>query len=768
MKSWFRWIPCLIVAGLIIPVHAAPLRGGREFRSLNTDRYEIAIQKNGRLDVRLFSGEPVFTDAFPMVWFAGEPGPRPLAIDGRYSGRIGVADPLGEGQGVILKKGNCEWYIRAYPTKPFFAVQAVFVNTTKRPVEVQALLPWCVGPPARGAAYVGKNAADAAVLERRGIFSARITSGPAAGRDHIAVVDRATGRSLLAGFITQNRAENSLEIAPSTKNQDEFSPFRAISFFDPPIVVPPGERLESEVLYLAVAEPDPLEGLERLARATAVVNRVLAQNAVLPNGWHVTDPGLSEAAIVREARVLCEALGDYGWRSVVLDAGWEDPELPFTPDPRRFPNGFPSLLEQLHADGLVVGLTVSPFLAAPDSAMMRRHAEWYIPAGAAGGSSGDALVLDASRPDVLEFLTALARRVSREWNFEAFVDTSAHVLLAAEGFSDRSLTRVEVTRRALDALRQGLGPDRVLITSAVVPAAAPYVDAVLPPVETVSEGQAGWTSLERDMIEDVRRRSAEFYVSPHLWRGIAGPISLDAFSSAGTPRTRMEALAWGTASLLQGATILVSSLPSTIGDDAANLLGRLGGPLTAPARPSDLFTAGPPRFWASRVDTPVGPAFIVGLFNWTASTPEIAELPLRGLGFDPVDYYTVYDFWPDRYLGTTFDVLRVETPPASTRLLVLRPYRETPMLVADSSDAGQRFTYLNSASWDPATRRFTLRFRGDAAGPVVLPVLVPEPFALADVSGDAVEWRQDGATVRIIVRRPADAPEVVLMFDIHD
>ncbi len=139
-------------------------RPGQEYRSLNTDYYQLAIQKNGRIDVALSSGDIVFLDAFPMVRFEGDEKPEALKIDGRWSQRYEVDDALGRGNGMLLKYKNCEWSIRAYPSKPFFAVQVAFINTTKKAVYIAELLPWCVGEPRKGALTLGDGTKQAAIL----------------------------------------------------------------------------------------------------------------------------------------------------------------------------------------------------------------------------------------------------------------------------------------------------------------------------------------------------------------------------------------------------------------------------------------------------------------------------------------------------------------------------------------------------------------------------------------------------------------------------
>ena len=89
------------------------------------------------------------------------------------STRTDVRDNLGQGNGVLLKKSECEWYLNSYETQPFFTVRAVYVNTSKKPVKVKALLPWCVGRArGKGRPRSVRETAKAVFLENeRGMFS---------------------------------------------------------------------------------------------------------------------------------------------------------------------------------------------------------------------------------------------------------------------------------------------------------------------------------------------------------------------------------------------------------------------------------------------------------------------------------------------------------------------------------------------------------------------------------------------------------------------
>ncbi|MCC6486449.1 MAG: hypothetical protein IT364_03040, partial [Candidatus Hydrogenedentes bacterium] len=91
-----------IVAGILSAFAASPMyRPGQEYRTTTSAAYEVSIQKNGRIDVNLTGGDPVFLDAQQMIWLEGEAKAQPLSIDGRHTARQEVSDRLGKGQGMV-------------------------------------------------------------------------------------------------------------------------------------------------------------------------------------------------------------------------------------------------------------------------------------------------------------------------------------------------------------------------------------------------------------------------------------------------------------------------------------------------------------------------------------------------------------------------------------------------------------------------------------------------------------------------------------------
>lgn len=742
-KLWLSALAVLLVAQAAWG-GALLYRPGREFRTITTASYELKVQKNGRVDITLTSGEPVFQNAFPMVWLEGEGAHRPLAVEGRWSLRQPVSDPLGQGHGVALRKKDCEWSLRTYPHKPFFVVKVEFINTSRKPTRVRALLPWCVGQPIKGALSLGPGTADALSL---GTGSKWTYEGeipvPAAGNAFsplsLATVNPRTGRSLIAGFLTQDRAIPQIRLERGAKAEpDVFDLFRAECLFDPPIEVPPNGRLASEVLYLSVGETYPLDGLEGYAQAVALVNRVSRTRPFMPHTAVRFGENATEKAILHGIDYIDAHLKRYGWNHILIDSGWELRPGQFEPDPQRFPHGFRWLVDQVHARGMTAGLAVTLFRIDLDAPVAQEHPDWLAPAeGHCADTSGQRVgVLDITAPGADLYIRHVCATIGQDWGwgFDSMVETgSLRELTALPTHRDASLTRVEVLRKALQAVNAGLGERKFVALSSpyFVPeliAAGANLSSGLSPLWH-GESQGDWGGCAEILVALARR----YYAVPYSG-------TLDPGASIGLSWSRDQHIAWLTGLALLGSVIRIddSYLDLAVGGtDNFEILRKVLPVAQRPARPIDLFDPAGPHIWALPVSSSIGEWCVVGLFNWDESAETILTVPFDALRLRPDAYYTVFDFWEERYHGTARQQLTVAVPPSSVRLLGLRPYEDRPMFVAINSHFSQGATDCKDFAWDERAKRLSGIVEGIESTSYNLYILCPHPYVPVEIVASA-------------------------------
>ena len=649
-------------------------RPGQEYRSLNTSLYEIAIQKNGRLDVTFVDGDPIFTNVFPMVWFADKDEPELLPVDGRFSGRYAVDDALGRGQGMVLAHKTVEWALRTYPTQPFFAVQVAYRNTGKKPVQIRALYPFCVGEPKDGIVGLGPGSAESLLYEHSRFWLSgdprgAVTVGNAQSDWHVAAFNPATARSIAVGFLTANRAFGHVALRGGEGKEadpDALRYLRAACVFDPPVTVAPEESLLSEVLYISLAESDPYMTLERYGRAVAVVNGVQAPPAP-PTGWDLRD----ETAAEVRAFATNEAARDLqanGWQTlwIALDGG----AIPngWQLNGQRFGTDFGAFVTDMQGIGYRIGAIVRPFTAGADDVLQRTRPDWFVPAGMAPGAG---YVLNATLPEVRDHLQAVGAFWRSELGLNAVLLADTAELAGVAPVDPAGGTRLQNYRAALEALRAGFGGEGQWI-GGTEPA---FMSSLLldgyAPVEP-------WTSAAQN-----------YYLTPQLGAPFLfiadGPSGLD-------PTARLLHAAITNAGI--AAPPSYASTPML-----RDLMSRITtGPARSYFRPGE-WASDAPEVWFGPFPA-AGTTRVLALTG--AGDGGDVWLPFTQGGFAPSAYVSVFDLRNRDYKGTARGGVTVATQPGQTQLFALQPvadrpvllHREPPLLpTADSA----------AAEWDVAT-----------------------------------------------------------------
>jgi len=215
--------------------------------------------------------------------------------------------------------------------------------------------------------------------------------------------------------------------------------------------------------------------------------------------------------------------------------------------------------------------------------------------------------------------------------------------------------------------------------------------------------------------------------------------------------------AW-TLAAMQGALLRPATPYTELAPLRRLILSRLLPAPSASARPLDLFQEGLPRRWVLPLDTKAGHWTIVALFNWDREGASQLDTPLRALGLNNDNIYTVYDYWAGQYLGLIEDELRAEIPAEGVRLFGLRRYEKHPMLVASNRHFTQGASDHINVGWSFERQALAGSFEGIADTKYTLTVLVPEPYRVQalDTTHTITEHSKDGAalTFSILVEHP--------------
>lgn len=232
----------------------------KELRSITTDRYQLIVQKDGTVDIRLRSGALLVDNAYPAVAFPDEIAPRPLKVKGLRSERRTVQDRFGVGHGLVLFGENFEWLLNTYPGMPYLMAQLVYDSTgTSSPT----LIPWCVGGTLKGGVMPAIAENDRLVLST-GPGLAPDLSGPAiTGAVYWACTDSTNRLHLVMGALDSGGSIGDIAQFAASKGR-KAAPF-CLAVTSTAGARAQHGRTASALACIAVADRDLWTGLRRLA-----------------------------------------------------------------------------------------------------------------------------------------------------------------------------------------------------------------------------------------------------------------------------------------------------------------------------------------------------------------------------------------------------------------------------------------------------------------------------------------------------------------------
>jgi len=98
-----------------------------------------------------------------------------------------------------------------------------------------------------------------------------------------------------------------------------------------------------------------------------------------------------------------------------------------------------------------------------------------------------------------------------------------------------------------------------------------------------------------------------------------------------------------------------------------------------------------------------------------------------------------FDFWRNEFVGPVRETLHVELPPASCRVLTLRPVVDHPQVVGTSRHITQGIVDLSEEKWDADARTLSGVSKVVGGDAYQIRIVAPEGVRIR-----AVEWSTDG------------------------
>ncbi len=637
-------------------------------------------------------------------------------------------------RGVTLRRE-----VVVYDAHPFCVTRVGVTSRGERPLALAALHAFATPDEGRGRLQFASSAADLRIYRNgwqswaptmsfggagRDVRSAPTQLSPEppqseAGRfasDDVGVLyDPATQRSLLVGAVTARDFITQIFIDAPAKALDA----RCLT---DGITVAPGETVWSERLLIDVIGR-PNAQLERYGDALGREMRARVPTKT-PSGWcswYYFYTQVSEVDIVRNLRALERLRRELPIDTVQIDDGYQSDIGDWLIVNEKFPRGMGWLASEIKNAGYTPGLWLAPFLLAESSQTFARHPDWVV-----RGDDGEPVLaqhnweranygLDGSHPAARAWLTELFRSICDGWGYD-YVKIDFLFGAAIRGRrSDGATTRIRAYRAALQAVRDGVGPERFILgCGSLMAPSVGFFDGnrIGPDVApiwrfmTLAERESP-TPRPRTPDDPLSAETAmrntltRSWMQGRLW--VNDPDCL----LVRTDRTKLtldETRTLASVIGLSGGMMLSSDDLEKLPAERLDLMSMLLPPLPRSADPVDLMARDMPERYEIAFDREFDPLRVVGLFNFADETRDLV-LPL------PPGRWHAFELWEERYRGVVEGELTCAlVSPHASRVVSLRPATgEAPRLVGSTAHIGGGALDITAQHWDEAQAILSVR-----------------------------------------------------------
>lgn len=615
------------------------------------------------------------------------------------------------------------------------------------PRRVTRLSPLVVEAALGGAVFVGPDAATHLVLDnghdlyfdfdvrvRKVTGNASLGFGPGiASNWNTAVYDPKTRAGLVAGFLSHVHGAGMVIVghtakgAPREGGRTGLSRFEGLSHYvdgRSPIAEGESTGLTSETFYLDPHPQDVLEALERFAEtyAAGIAKHTWAE---VPAGWNSWGGGGGSGGLgtnIDEKLMLAnleDAASDflpYGMKHFMLDDGWEDAEGDWNSHPTRFPDhdgqpGMAWLADRIRDKGMIPGVWISPFGVDKSSKLYKEHPEWMAEVGAIGKLTvpAEIAILDLSRPEVLDWLEALFKRIAGTWGYRWIKLDFSYYALFATGLHDPAVTPTEAYRTAMLRIREAIGPETFLLGISGTGLCFEAMDGLRVTLDNEPWWDEGSAMGAQGLRETYKALARRYYLSHRVW--VNHPDLLFYRPQFGLTLT--EARTFTSAVALTGGIV---KLGETYTDLHAHPQWRAMVTPLLPvyphtARPLDLFDREYPEIWHMKAAREGRKWAVVGLFNWGENGPagstDLADettrtfaLPWADLGLKASDKHLVFDAWAQTWAWESGAELTRALAPRDSAVLHVRREPFEPELVFTSRHLLGGAVEVSDEAWD--------------------------------------------------------------------
>jgi alpha-galactosidase len=192
--------------------------------------------------------------------------------------------------------------------------------------------------------------------------------------------------------------------------------------------------------------------------------------------WYHYFHAITEDSLRANIKSLIAMRSEFPLELIQLDDGFQSALGDWDTTNAKFPSGLRKITDEIRAAGFKAGLWTAPFLAARDSRVMNDHPEWFItheqtsePMRAGHNTNWTAsddpyaYALDPSNPGFRAHLEHLFKKLTHEFGYSYLKLDFLYAACAPGRRHNPNMTRGEMLRRGLEAIRAGSGDDAFIL-----------------------------------------------------------------------------------------------------------------------------------------------------------------------------------------------------------------------------------------------------------------------------------------------------------------
>ena len=525
---------------------------------------------------------------------------------------------------------------------------------------------------------------------------------------------------LVLGYVENNLCLGNLLISKTATGQVSFL---AESVYAPELILRPGKSISSNRLMINIAG-DPYKALENYAAAMGKVNKARTHSIV--NGWcswFYTLSQVSEDEVILNTNFASKHLRQFGLEYIQVDEGYQKWHGDWEGNV-RFPHGMKWLADTIKSYGFKAGIWISPYVISGPTTLFQEHPEWLLKKADGslkriGNWPEDAepptdenpkrYCLDITHPGAAKWLHDLIDTIVNDWGYEMIkIDFMAWSVLAADHYSDPSVSAAQVYRKGLEIMRSAAGDNCHILDCGPGAITVGLIDSMRIEAD-VNYGfsEAAWDTYFRHPACSASASAKRYYFHKRTRINDADHICMNLLNN-------QQSEAAATIIALSGGNMISGDRLIQIDAYKLEVLKKITPSFGEAAIPVDLFDTDMQSVFALKIKKQFAEWTIVGFFNSGLTEKVEKKFSLNRLWLNPRKTYLAFDFWKQQYIGEVTDTLKVTIGPGSVTLLTLHEKSGKPQFISTDRHVLQGAIEIESINWDENTKALS----GVSSGPL--------------------------------------------------